>query len=304
MVFVEKQKKNGHIHYYLAKSFREEGKIKKTRIFLGTDLTKIELTQKAGNATIELGEIDFQNVLSQTEIKEFDEIKKKLNNIISKMEPRNFYEHFLTQYTYDSNAIEGSTLTLKETGNLLFEKISPKNKQLKHVKEAENHKQAFDYVNSLKTKKLSQEIICTIQKEVVKGTLNPGMEKFEGNLRTLNVRVGTHIAPPYFEVGKKLNALIKWHNANWNKFHPLVVIAYFHSEFENIHPFVDGNGRTGRLLINFTLKNSSYPPLNIFLKFRFKYYDALEKASKEKNLKPLIKIIKESYKEMIDMYGK
>jgi len=302
MVFVERNKRGKHTYYYLAKSYREDGKVKKKRVFLGADLDSALLQEKISEAMAKLDEIDFGSVISKNEAKEFDELGKELNNAISGIEPNNFYEHFITQYTYDSNAMEGSTLTLRETGLVLFDKISPQSKPLRDVKEAENHKKAFDYMNSLKTQKLSQETVCKIQELIVKDTLSESMKQFEGTLRGVNVRVGNHIAPPFYKVPKQLENLLRWHSKYHKKFHPVVIAAYFHAEFETIHPFVDGNGRTGRLLMNYMLKQSNYPPINIFLKYRLKYYEALEKARKEKNLKPLIKIMKNCYKDMIKIY--
>ncbi|MFH1390861.1 MAG: Fic family protein [Candidatus Diapherotrites archaeon] len=303
MVFVEKRKRNNHTYYYLVKNFRENGKVRKKSIFLGTDLSKEEVDKLAADAKVVLGEIDFEKVLTNKETKEFDELKNNLNDSISAFEPGNFYEHFITEFTYDSNAIEGSSLTVKETGNVLFENISPKNKPLKHVLEARNHKEAFDFTMSLKQKNLSQKVICKMQKKVVEKTLPEHLQQFEGNLRGVNVRVGNHIAPPFYTVPRKLGALIKWYNQNHDKYNPVVVTAYFHSEFENIHPFVDGNGRTGRLLMNFMLKKQGYPPLTIFFKYRQEYYESLEKARKQKNLKPLLKIIKKSYQDLLKIYS-
>ncbi len=303
MVFVEKRKKGKHTQYYLVKTFREKGKVKKKSVFLGTDLNSTQLEKLKEDATIELGEISFEKVLNKKEIKEFDEIKNKLNKEIGSFAPESFYQHFLTEYTFDSNAIEGSSLTLEETNNVLFEGISPKNKPLKHVQEAKNHKIAYDYVMGLKEEKLSQDVICEIQKKVVEGTLPEHLKEFEGKLRGVNVRVGLHIAPPYYSVPRKLGALIKWFNANSKKYNPIVIAAYFHSEFETIHPFVDGNGRTGRLLINLMLKNAGFPPITIFFKYRQEYYNSLENARKEKKLKPLIKIIKKSYQDMLKIYS-
>ena len=302
MVFVEERKRGTHKYFYLVRTFRENGKVKKKSIFLGTDLNKILLDKAVSNAKVELGEIDFGAVLSRKEIKEFDILKNELNEKISKIESNNFYEHFLTEFTYDSNAIEGSSLTLQETAFVLFEGISPKSKPMKHIQEAKNHKDAFDYTRSLKQKKLSKDIICEIQQKVVKDTLPLHLKQFEGDLRGVNVRVGNHIAPPFYSVPGKLTALLKWFNKNQNKLPPVVVTAYFHSEFESIHPFVDGNGRTGRLLMNFMLKNSDYPPITIFFKYRLKYYAALEKANNKKDLKPLIKIIKKCYADMLRIY--
>lgn len=303
MVFVEERKRGEHTYYYAAKAFREGGKVKKKRVFLGTDLNSVQLEKLLDDAKVELGEIDFENVLSKGETKEFEKLKNDLNKRIEGIEPTNFYEHFLTEYTYDSNAIEGSSLTLRETANVLFENISPENKPMKHVQEAKNHKNAFDYVMGLKQKSLDQEVICKIQKMVVEGTLPEQLQKFEGRPRGVNVRVGMHIAPPHYSVPRKLGALIKWFNASRRKYHPIVVAAYFHSEFESIHPFVDGNGRAGRLLINFMLKNAGFPLITVFFKYRQKYYQALEASRKEKNLKPLIKIMKKCYQDMLKMYS-
>jgi len=301
MAFVEKREKGGHMQYYLATTFRENGKVRKKAVFLGTGLNPEQLEKLSDDARVVLGEINFGKVLTAKEMDDFEELRGKLNKKISSMDPENFYQHFITEYTYDSNAIEGSSLTVQETAGVLFEGVSPANKPMRHVQEAKNHKNAFDFTMGLKQKTLSQGIICGIQKRVVESTLaNP---EFEGCLRKVNVRVGTHIAPEWYSVPRKLGALIKWFNANRKKQNPIVVAAYFHAEFEAIHPFVDGNGRAGRLLMNFMLKKAGYPPITIFLKYRQRYYQALEKARKEKDFRPLIKIIKKSYQEMLKIYS-
>ncbi|MEK6958057.1 MAG: Fic family protein [archaeon] len=303
MVFVEKRKRGKRTYFYLVKNFREKGKVRKTSVFLGADLNAMLLEKAVSDAKIELGEIDFEKVLSENEIREFEGLKNTLNGFISNFEPTNFYEHFLAQFTYDSNAIEGSTLTLRETANVLFENISPSGKPMKEVQEAKNHKEAFDFVMQMKSTKMSSNLVCKLQGKIVKDTLPAHLKQFEGDLRGVNVRVGNHVAPPFYSVPRKLGALIKWFNANSGKFYPVVVAAYFHSEFESIHPFVDGNGRTGRLLMNFMLKSKDFPPINVPVKYRHKYYDSLEKARVKKNLKPLIKIMELSYKEMLKTYS-
>jgi len=302
MGFVEIKKRNGHELFYFAKTVREGKKVKKKRIFLGTDLSEELVKRLSKDALIELGELDFESILNPKEVKEFELIEKTLNALISQMDQKSFYEHFVTEFTYSSNAIEGSTLTLKETSNLLFEGLSPK-KPMKNIIEAQNHKKAYDYLTTIKEKKINQELLCQIQKLVVEGTLLEEVKEFEGKLRGVNVRVGTHIAPQFIEVPRRLTALIRWFNSNLEKIHPIVLAAYFHSEFENLHPFVDGNGRTGRLFINFMLTKAEYPPIVIFFKHRPKYYEALEKAREKKDLKPLIKILQKCYEEMIEIYG-
>ncbi len=302
MGFVEIKERNGHKLYYFSKALREGKKVKKKRIFLGTDLSDELVKRLSRDALIELGELDFEGILGTKEKNEFGLIKATLNDLIAQMEKKSFYEHFVSEFTYSSNAIEGSTLTLKETSKLLFEGLAPK-KPMRNIIEAQNHKRAYDYLSTLKEEKLGHELICLVQKLVVEGTLEEEAKEYEGILRRLNVRVGTHIAPPFHEVPRRLTALIRWFNSNKDKTHPIVVAAYFHSEFENLHPFVDGNGRTGRLFANFMLTKAGYPPIVIFFRHRPKYYAALEKARTKKDLKPLIKILKKCYEEMIQEYG-
>jgi Fic family protein len=303
MVFVEKRSRGKDTLFYLAKAFRQKGKVKKKRIFLGTNLSKEQLVTLVDDAKKELGEINFESVLNIKALAEFEALKLSLNEKINAFDRESFYQHFISEFTYDSNAIEGSTLTLNDTTNLLFRGITPKNKPMKNLIEAKNHKEAYDFVCGLKQQNLSTEFLCDIQKIVVKNTLPEHLLKQEGVLRTVNVEVGQHIAPHFMVVPRKLKVLIKWFNSNKKKYHPIVVAVYFHSEFESLHPFADGNGRTGRLLINFMLTKQGYPPITIFLKHRFDYYDALQKAREEKNLKPLINILKKCYKEMEKIYS-
>jgi len=295
MVHIEERVEGKKKKYYLAKTIRNKDKVRKKRVFLGTDLNKIQIEKLKKDAMIELGEIDFEDVLNENEIKEFENIKERLANKIANFDKNSFYELFVSEFTYDSNAIEGSTLTLDETNQVLFEGISPKGKPLIHVQEAKNHKEAYDFIVKSKRKKIDTKFLCGIQQIVVKETRINGI----GELRTVNVRVGTHVAPQFYSVPRKLTALIKWFNSNVNKYNPIVVSAYFHAVFEEIHPFVDGNGRTGRLLLNLMLQEKGFPPIIIFFEQRQAYYSALEKARMEKNLLPLINVLKKGYEKMI-----
>ncbi len=296
MVHIEERVEGKKKKFYLAKTIRNKDKVRKKRIFLGTDLNTIQLEKLKKDAMVELGEIDFENVLNQTEIHEFEKIKEQLNKQISSFDKDNFYELFISEFTYGSNAIEGSTLTLDETNQVLFEGISPKGKPLVQVQEAKNHKEAYDFIKKSKRKKIDTKFLCELQRIVVKETRTSGI----GELRSVNVRVGTHIAPPFYSVPRKLTALVKWFNSNMNKYNPVVVSAYFHAIFEEIHPFVDGNGRSGRLLLNLMLQEKDFPPLIIFFEQRQEYYTALEKARKDKDLLPLIKVIKKGYVKMLN----
>lgn len=297
MAFIETKKVKNKSYYYLAKSIRKEGKVKKQRLYLGVNLTDEQLGRLVKEKEITLDEnYHVVSVLTRQEYSESRDIKSKIEKKLQKYEPDNYYRAFITDFTYDSNAIEGSSLTLRDTGNLLFEGISPAAKPLKHVKEAINHKEAFDFTSGYKNK-LDKKFICAVQKRVVAGTQPEHLMKYEGKIRELNVRVGSHVAPDHQQVHSLLNKLLRWYYQYKDKYHVIEVCAFFHAQFEYIHPFVDGNGRTGRLILNKMLKDPGWPYMNIFFKFRGHYYSALESYQNEKNIQPLIRLFLRCYRE-------
>ena len=145
MVYTEKQKKGENIYYYRTKSMREGNKFKKTRIFLGKNLNKKtlkKLEQKADNKIS--GALN--KLLTKEEIKILEKLKKEYKKENHEIK----YESFISRFTYDSNAIEGNTLTLKETSLIIFDKLTPQGKSLREINEVINHKEAFDYIISYK----------------------------------------------------------------------------------------------------------------------------------------------------------
>ena len=109
-----------------------------------------------------------------------------------------------------------------------------------------------------------------------------------GRYRKVQVFIGRSIPPVPAEVPKKMASLLRWYSKNKKTLHPLVLASYFHTEFEKIHPFIDGNGRVGRLLMNFILHENKYPMINIPKKRKFKYYEVLQEAQYKGNLKPFV----------------
>ena len=224
------------------------------------------------------------------EKKELEKIKKEyLNQPKGNLENR--YESFVSLFTYDSTNIEGNTLTLQETSQLLFDNITPR-KSLREINEVINHKKAFDFILNNK-KDISKELILQLHKLVVQNTLRPELESQIGRYRTLQVYIrGTEWLPPKpEEVPKEMGSLLSWHSKNKNILHPLILAAYFHSAFETIHPFVDGNGRVGRLLMNLILHQHKYPMINIPNKKKYIYYNSLEEAQLNGNLRSLVKFL-------------
>ncbi|MBU2496595.1 MAG: Fic family protein [Nanoarchaeota archaeon] len=288
MTYTEVKVKGDKKYYYRVKSVREGKKIKKERKYLGVDLSKKELKVVEKEADKEL--VVLSNILSNEEKKFLSEIKKEYSKE-PKTNLENRYEAFCSLFTYDSNAIEGNTLTLQETSHLLFDKIVPA-KSLREINEALNHKKAFDYLLNYKGD-ITKSFICKLHELVVKETLKSGLESQVGNYRDVQVYIrGVQWIPPKAsEVSKEMKSLLSWYSRNKKKFHPIVIAAYFHSAFELIHPFVDGNGRVGRLLMNFILRKNKYPMINILNRIKKKYYTALGKAQEDGDLKPFVKLL-------------
>ncbi|HLD05701.1 MAG TPA: Fic family protein [Candidatus Nanoarchaeia archaeon] len=289
MVYTEVKKKGKNKYYYRAKSVRKGDKILKERKYLGVNLSQKKLIQAENTADEKLSLLEY--LLSPEELKFLEKLKKgyakepKLN-----LEQR--YEAFCAQFTYDSNAIEGNTLTLQETAHLLFEKTVPAHKSLREINEALNHKQAFDFLLSYK-KDITKVLINHLHRLVVKDTLKPDLQDQVGKYRTLQVYIrGVDWTPPQpKEVPKEMKSLLFWYTQHKKKLHPLILAAYFHAAFEGIHPFVDGNGRVGRLLLNFILHKNKLPMVNIPNKQRLIYYKVLEQAQRKDNLHPLIELL-------------
>ena len=182
-------------------------------------------------------------------------------------------EEFTVEYTYNSNAIEGNTLTLRET-DLVLRGLTIDQKPLKDHIEAVGHKEAFDYVRELVKEKapLTESIIRQIHYLV----LADKKKDDRGVYRRVPVRImGAHHEPvqPYL-IEPKMEQLLLDYAASED--HIVTKLARFHIEFEGIHPFIDGNGRTGRLIVNLELMKAGYPPIDIKFTDRVAYYNAFD----------------------------
>ena len=288
MAYTEIQEKGNKKNYYRAYSIRKGQKVKKKRIYLGSNLAKEDLVIKEKEADFEL--LVSRGLLTKEEIAFLEGIKKQYS-----LQPRetneNRYEFFCSLFTFDSTTIEGNTLTLQETTRLLFEGVTP-NKPMREVYEVLNHKRAFDYLLNY-TGEINKEFICELHKLVVANTLSSELVKQIGIYRNVQVYIrGVQWFPPKpLEVHQHMDSLVKWYSKNKNTLHPLILCGHFHTEFEKIHPFVDGNGRVGRLLMNFILHRAKYPMINISNKIKHTYYSALESAQMKGNLRPFLKLL-------------
>lgn len=230
-----------------------------------------------------------------------DSIKEQLSqhHPLTVSELQRLQEEFLVEYTYNSNAIEGNTLTLQETA-LVLEGVTIDRKPLKDHLEAVGHKDAFLYVQRLVENKVpfSERVIKQIHTLVL-------IDRAEdrGVYRRIPVRImGAYQTPPEpVFVPEQMEKLIK--EFSKKKLHPIESAALLHLKFEGIHPFVDGNGRTGRLILNLFLMQNGYPPINVKFTDRKRYYEAFDSYYCDNNAGAMVQMIAEYVRESLYKYA-
>ncbi|QQY79683.1 Fic/DOC family protein [Keratinibaculum paraultunense] len=235
----------------------------------------------------------------------------KLDNLLKKLseyrpltegETKRLRDEFLIDFTYNSNAIEGNTLTLQETALVLQEGITIDKKPLKEHLEVIGHKEAFFYIEEIVKEKipLSENIIKDIHSIVL-------MDKPQdrGKYRRIPVTIlgAVHEPPQPYLVPVLMERLVDEYNKSMKDKHIIEKVALFHLQFETIHPFIDGNGRTGRLIMNFELMKEGYPPINIKFKDRKRYYNCFTDFQlNNSNPQMLIEMIEEYIQEELERY--
>ncbi len=264
---VVKRKKGNEEYFYLQHSFRKGTKVITKEKYLGKNIPR-DLEEIKNSFRKELQKELYQKL---EKIKDnFQKYWKSLPATVKKKE----LEEISIAFTYNTNAIEGSMITLEEAREIIQDHISP-NRPLRDVKEAEAHSKVFLEMlgNKKNSGKVSNKKILEWHKKIFGNT----KEDIAGKYRDYLVRVGSYVAPDWQDVKKLMNNLIKF-IVEKNDLNPVELAAIVHYKFEKIHPFGDGNGRIGRLLMNLVLWNAEYPMLIIEYKNRKSYYRALEKG--------------------------
>jgi Fic family protein len=310
-VHLEVREKNGSRKYYLSHSFRVGSSVKKVSIYLGSNLTLEELELKRKNAEAKLGDKireaqairdPYITALSPSESKELEtlEARGELNILhLSELDWNKFKEAF----TYNTNAIEGSYIEQKEVANILRKGKWPEDKSKEDISETYGVAEGIDYIRAAEDH-VSLKLIKELHRIVFKNS-----KAFAGEFRKKGVEVVVadvygniiHRGAPSGKVQKMLKELISWYNHNKTECPAIVLAAVVHNQFEIIHPFQDGNGRVGRLLLNNILLKHNFPPLNIELKNRAQYYAALQAYEKAHNIRPTLDLMLKEYRALKKM---
>ena len=262
MKIITRKKRNKN-YFYLIGSFRRNGKVITKEKYIGAEIPKnIEEIRKEFRKQIRVDLYKKLGIIKNN----FQAEWKKIPESVKQKEK----EEISIAFTYNTNAIEGSTITLEEAREIIHDKIAP-NKSLRDIRETEAHSKVF--LNMLEKKeKLSNELLLKWHKEIFKETKSD----IAGRYRDYLVRIGPHLPPDWQDIKKLMNELVNFHEKN-KKINPVEFAGIMHYRFEKIHPFGDGNGRIGRLLMNYVLWHSGYPMLIIEYKNRKSYYKALQK---------------------------
>ncbi|MDR0275289.1 MAG: Fic family protein [Burkholderiaceae bacterium] len=213
-------------------------------------------------------------------------------------------DHLALEWTYHSNAIEGNTLTLRET-QVVLEGITVGGKTLREHLEAINHRDAIHRVEHLvsQQEQLSEQTILELHGLILKAIDQPQA----GRYRQQNVIItGASTRPPHFSrVRDEILALLDWRGSDDARaMHPIAREAAMHARFEQVHPFTDGNGRTGRLLLNLELMKLGWPPAIIGQQERQDYYQALDAAATAQDYVPITQLVAGATGRSLDLYLK
>lgn len=302
---LEIQNARGEKKYYLAHSIRKGGRVGKLRVYLGANLAKKEIGERRPRAEAELkARIEasrrirdpFETVLSKKELQELETLEAHANIKIAHLSEAD-WQKFTDAFIYDTNAIEGSSIDAKEVVNIL-EKDKWPDKPKGDISETYGVAKAIGYIRKT-DEHLSLPLILELHKLVFDNS-----KPFAGKLRPKGVEVVikdrfgniVHRGAPAIYVKRLLTESVRWYGKNKTRYTPIVLAAVVHNQFESIHPFQDGNGRVGRLLLNNILLRHGMPPLNIELKNRVEYYAALQAYQKERNLRPTIELMLKEYR--------
>ncbi len=261
--------------------------------------------EKEANIQWALKTFTADNIFTEEEIRKIEAIRidyKRILKKLSKEQKKDIFDRFIVNFTYESNALEGNSLTLKDVAIVIFDKMSIEGKDLREIYETRNSRKVLDLVLAGRFA-IGHESIIKIHTLLMKD-----IDTRQGYKKLPNFLLGKRLeTTPPEKVYSEMAKLIEWYNQNIGKMHPLQAASIFHSKFEKIHPFEDGNGRTGRFLVNAILVNNGYPPLIIRKTSRTAYFSCLEAADNNhynKIERFFLEKFKKTYRNFFEIYAK
>ncbi len=268
-----------------------------------------DLTLKAMNMVreeIENSYILRKNSISknlQTILDEIDILKKQLDNY-REFDSFRIAQALELEYTFESNRIEGNTLTLRETDLVINEGLTISGKSMREHLEAINHQEAIGYIKQLMERNFpfNERELLSVHNLILRGII----PEDAGRYRRVQVMIkgSVHMPPQPFLIAKKMEDYFLWFEDNKSKLHPVILAAEMHERLVTIHPFIDGNGRTSRLIMNLILLQNGYTIANIKGDYdtRINYYQTLETAQTSDNKEDFLLFIAQTEKESLERY--
>lgn len=303
MVYHEIRVVKGKKLNYLVYNQRVNEKWKKTSKFIGRgNISKVKVENLKKEFEIELKTGRDYEYFREGQVLEIEELRRLYEEGIrnlSEEEFVNFEKSFFTELTYNSNAIEGNSLSLEETSIVVNENLAPEGKTLREIYEAKNHAKALEFIKSYNGE-INELFILKIHLIILRDI----SERFAGRYRENPVRVaGSNFRfPNPYKIPQLIKNLVYWYRENRKNLHVFELAVIFSMKFVSIHPFVDGNGRVSRLLMNFILKKNKYPWINVYTKQRQKYLNSVGKANKE-DYEKILGFLMKTLRENLESFG-
>lgn len=319
MAFLQEKKINGITYIYLTTSVRRGSRVLKCSRFLGKkgELSPKVLQDKLKALALEADQglvaalvrdavqkcSPLPYPLSPDEVQKIEEMNlkyKQIRSIVQKKDWEDIQRRFVANFVFESNALEGNSLTLKNFSEIVFENRVRQAIDLREVYDAKNSYQVFSHL-LVTRRELSEKFILALHRQIMKG-----IDDRIGYKQMPNILLGRHLelTSPQ-EVPQAMKALLQWYHQQRGKAYPLWLAFQFHHRFEKIHPFADGNGRVGRMLLNYILIKEGYYPIIIRKTQRARYLKAMEAADRQRYV-PLIRFAlekaKETYRKFFEVY--
>jgi len=288
MVYLEKIERKQKTYYYLTKNFRVNSKKwTKIRRYVGNKPpTKKQTTQAIAEIEAEaikkgiMKPVSQHKYLNDIEAEKLQDLKEVYLRWYGKLhadEIKKYEEEFIVRFTYNTNAIEGNRLSLRETSMILTENIIPAGATPNDYNETINSRDCYEYIKRY-TGEFNQKFLLKIQGLLTKNTNC----KLVGEYRDHDVRISGSewIPPPHKKIKEEIRKIFQWYYGERKKLHPVELGAILHNKLVRLHPFSDGNGRTSRVVMNWILMKNKFPMFYVELRDKIHYYEAIEEGDK------------------------